>query len=295
MKIMHGSYTGNGTSQTITTNINAAIVILKGRSQVQAVFAFASMPAGESVGSETTPVLADGVTALDATSFDVGSNGVVNTSAETFDWVAIEALAGEVFTGSYTGDDNDSRNIAGVGFQPNIVIICPQQANTNDIVWRTDDYVGDLAGKLSGGGQAANWIQALQADGFQLGSESLINGNTYDFTYCCIKNVAVRSATVTYSGNGGDARNITGVGFTPSFVMLLTQQTHDAAIRFLDQSGDASAALDEAETTDYIQALQADGFQVGTNLHVNESGKTYRAWALAGSQPSQFSQVTIIG
>ena len=295
MKIRHGSYTGNGTSQAITTGITPAIVILKGRTKTQTIFAFASMPAGESVASETTPVLTDGVTALDATSFDVGVNVLANGSGVTYDWVAIEALAGEVFTGSYTGDGNDNRNITGVGFQPDIVIVCPQSANTSDIVWRTDDYAGDLASRLSGGGTGANFIQLLQADGFQIGNESFINGNTFDFTFCCIKNVSVRSATVTYSGNASDGRVITGVGFQPSVVIVQGSGGEDAAIRFLDQSGDASAGMDEAETTGRIQAFELDGFKVGTNPHVNASGQTYWAWALAGSQPGQFSRVNIIG
>jgi hypothetical protein len=40
-----------------------------------------------------------------------------------------------------------------------------------------------------------------------------------------------------------------------------------------------------ASTTDRIQALQADGFQVGTNAQVNTNGSTYYRLALRNSGP----------
>ena len=93
----------------------------------------------------------------------------------------------------------------------------------------------------------------------------------------------------TYTGNGADNRNITGVGFQPDFVMVQTGPrpgnrppvAHSTAMGPSTDTSHFFGAL--ANRVDEIQRLQPDGFQVGTQLEVNGTGDAYfyAAWGRA--------------
>ena len=90
----------------------------------------------------------------------------------------------------------------------------------------------------------------------------------------CTPDVAVGS----YVGNDADNRPITGVGFSPTYVMV--KRAADATIgfqRFAAEVGDASLPINagSSETTNRIQAMLADGFEVGTHTAVNAAPATY--------------------
>ena len=295
MKIKHGSYAGDGTSsQVITTDIDADFVFVKGEEALVGWVKLSTMPATESfpwvtLGAQSTVA----ITAIGATSFTVGTD--LNNSV-TYHWVAIEAEAGDSAVGTYTGNGSDNRNFAGVGFQPDMMMIIGPASDA--IWWKTADMSALYSQNLpSGRAPATDRIQALQADGFQVGTDNDVNQNTFPYYWFAVKNVAVRSKVVTWNGNATDDRSITGVGFQPSFftVSTGTDGNTEGAARFLNEIGDASfrhGANDEAPN--HIQAFEPDGVQVGDSAQVNNTG-AYYAWALAGSQPSQFSQVNIIG
>ena len=98
--------------------------------------------------------------------------------------------------------------------------------------------------------------------------------------------------TVLWSGNGTDDRSITGVGFQPDWVWYKERSAggdntvfdsiRGAGVRLFPGGTDADN-LD----ANSLQAFETDGFQIGTNADVNDSGQTYVAWNwLAGGTAS---------
>jgi hypothetical protein len=85
-----------------------------------------------------------------------------------------------------------------------------------------------------------------------------------------------RVVTGTYNGDGVDSREI-AVPFAPQAVIVKGSVAQTAVARTATMSGDLSKPMAgaSAATTNYIQNLSATGFQVGTNVRVNNSGTRY--------------------
>jgi hypothetical protein len=109
----------------------------------------------------------------------------------------------------------------------------------------------------------------------------------------------IRVASGFYTGNGADNRNITGVGFQPSAVIVKTSTNQEAVMRTSTMASDATKQLAGANglQTNRIQALQSDGFQVGTDAEVNQGGgspPTYY-WVAFKSFPGDMTLGTYTG
>jgi hypothetical protein len=95
-------------------------------------------------------------------------------------------------------------------------------------------------------------------------------------------------APVAYTGNSG-TQSITGVGFSPDLVWIKVRSTTGSnpvsdTVRGFGASGsskiiytDATNAQDTGDTQ-ILKSFDNDGFTVGTNALVNQSGQTYIAW-----------------
>jgi hypothetical protein len=194
------------------------------------------------------------------------------TSTATPTWTPTPSDAW-LATGSYTGNGADNRDITGVGFQPDVLII-RYQGNTAAVI-RTSDMPADSAKLISSSSTLqSNYIQAFQADGFQIGNDTNVNGAGRLFHWVALKNGA-NVRTGTYTGSGVDNRNITGVGFAPDWVITIGDGQQDM-FKPAPLAGDASFAMNGTNSAaNRIQALLADGFQVGSNANVNQSGRAY--------------------
>ena len=89
--------------------------------------------------------------------------------------------------------------------------------------------------------------------------------------------------TVTYTGNGADDRNMTGVGFQPDFVWLKSRSGANNhylydAIRGPNKQLLSNATNSEGNIADRMQAFQSDGFQLGTSSEINNNGDNYVSW-----------------
>lgn len=87
---------------------------------------------------------------------------------------------------------------------------------------------------------------------------------------------AARIAVGSYTGNGSDNRQITGVGFTPKFVLIKRADANPAVWRF-GIAGDASFQVTATggSAANYIQSLDSDGFTIGTDISVNNNTSTF--------------------
>jgi hypothetical protein len=93
-------------------------------------------------------------------------------------------------------------------------------------------------------------------------------------------------STGSYTGNGVDNRSITGIGFGPLMAWVKRDDAQAAVWRPLSAAGDSTLYWGAtAAAANLIQALQADGFQVGTNATVNTNGSLYYRLALRDGGP----------
>ncbi len=184
------------------------------------------------------------------------------------------AFALSVVTGSYTGDTTDDRDIAiSPACQPKAVIVKNNGASSAARIM-TDTMSTNSSGQFSANAQgAANEIQQLNSDGFEVGT--VLNGSGVVFRYVAFcNNGAGDIETGTYTGaSGTDNRNITMVSsWTPELVIIIGCNAEYNVWRgATSHSGDSASKLNfaEAEAANLIQSFGAGTFQLGSLMNVN--------------------------
>ncbi|MCP4249031.1 MAG: hypothetical protein GY778_18460, partial [bacterium] len=136
----------------------------------------------------------------------------------------------------------------------------------------------------------SNVIQAFEADGIQVGSDSRVNQSGEPYYYVAWEEVAGTTAFGTYSGNGTDNRAITDVGFEPDYVLVKVAPS-DSVHRPDSLAGDNTLGIGiDGAYADGIQQFLPTGFEVGTHVTVNWNGFTfYYAAFNADAAPSTYS------
>jgi hypothetical protein len=87
---------------------------------------------------------------------------------------------------------------------------------------------------------------------------------------------AIQLKCGSYSGNGSDDREVTGVGFQPSFVLIKIVGSNYGVLSTTSMGVGYSELFSSGGlATNLVQAFSADGFQVGTAAQVNSNGVTY--------------------
>ena len=283
-----GYYVGSGVARSITgVGFQPDLVIVKSDSTTQYAVWRSSVMSGNSTAylAINTANFTGGVTSLDSNGFSLGTNATVNSSNVRYTWTAFQGTGSTNFkVGAYTGTGGDNRSITGVGFQPDLVWVKGSGAQTP--TWRSSTMVGDVSQYFAATNQASDLIQALESDGFQVGT-GVTNTAAVLYFYAAFKITANEFNVGTYAGDGNDNRSISDVGFQPdlAWTKLATATTPQyGAMRNNQQYGDESNLLSNvANAVDHIQAFEANGFQVGTNARVNsatagENTYYYAAW-----------------
>jgi hypothetical protein len=99
--------------------------------------------------------------------------------------------------GSYIGDGTDDRDIPGVGFAPKYVII---KGNLGQrAIHKVDSLAGDSTLNFINAINFPDGIQALQADGFQVGTTLPANGNTSNHFWMAFRGASDNSLPVELS------------------------------------------------------------------------------------------------
>lgn len=80
--------------------------------------------------------------------------------------------------------------------------------------------------------------------------------------------------TGSYTGDGTDNRQITGLGFQPDVVTIKGNATQNAVMRTSTMAGDNSKALvgGTGLEANLIQSLDPGGFTIANDARVNSSG-----------------------
>ena len=279
MRLATGSYAGNSVDNRQITGIGFQpdVVIIKSSAGRSAIIRTSTMSGDKSKTINNTGALAANlIQSLDADGFTVGTANTVNVTGDSYYWVAMRA-GSDMKVGSYVGNGADNRSITGVGLQP---VWAVTLGDGDDSIFRPGPLAGDASYSMTGTTSVTNDIQALQADGFQVGSSADVNQSGVTYHYI-VWAASTHVKTTSYAGNGVDNRSITGVGFQPLMVWIKRDDAQQPVWRPASLAGDSTlfwAAT--AANTNRIQALQADGFQVGTQAQVNNSGATHYYLAL---------------
>jgi len=290
-----GTYTGNGAAtRAIPTGFTPSFAMTKRTTNVAANFRTASM--GANVGNYfNTAAQNIGGTlfrTLDATGFTVGS--LNNANGIGYYFAAFATTPGVMAEGTYTGDGLDNRNITGYGngYTPNFVFVKNITTTASrSVYFNTSKSYGDYSSRIDGGtANASNVIQALQNDGFQVGTAAQVNtaGETHYWVGFGGEpppsaNGTFTMANGTYTGTGA-ALPISGLGFSPDLVLVKDNAANYHVFRTRLMKGDDTAYFSNALTnfTTGITSLDADGFTVGTSLVVNTLNNTYQ-WSAFGN------------
>jgi YD repeat-containing protein len=271
-----GSYVGDGVIGHALTGVGFApnAVIIKGDNGQQAVMRTATMTGDASKHLPGADALqANRIQSLDVDGFTVGSDPEVNRGGDTYYWVAFgDDGLGDFKVGSYIGNGTDNTSITGVGFPPDYVIVMSSAANK--VAHRSSAVPGDSTLLFTADSSSSNMIQALQVDGFEVGTDAKVNTNGVQYHYVAWR--ARRMAVGSYLGDGADDRAITGIGAQPVYVIIKDDSgANPAAHRPASLLGDQTLSFSGGTYSNGIQLLQAEGFQLGSDSDVNQLGKTY--------------------
>ncbi|MEK7147106.1 MAG: hypothetical protein AAB772_02520, partial [Patescibacteria group bacterium] len=248
-----------------------------------------SMPVGDNskalVGS--TALEPDVIQSLDSDGFTIGTNIKVNASGTIYNWIAFRAAAGDLAVGSYNGNGAVDHDITGIGFQPEYVIVI--SSSTNEAVHRSNTMPKTYFFNAEDG-DSGNRIISFDPDGFSVGNSSRVNSNGITYFYAAWNSSTGKMQNGTYAGNGTDNRSITGVGYQPEYVIIRGQGLLETAHKSYSTGPASDITMDfraSDNDLDEIQALETDGFQVGTDVQTNGAGTTYH-WI---SFPTGFKEI----
>ncbi len=276
-QVRSGFYAGNGASLSIGgLGFQPDFVLVKGDSA--SMRAVARTPTLAATKEMTGPLAAVAglITSLDADGFSLGADARVNQAGIQYHWVAIRAVAGESAVGSYVGNGAASQSVLGLAFAPAYVLVLP--LGPNPAYQRSSAMAGGLSLDFDLSAGDTDRIQALLGAGFQVGPHADVNAAGQSYHYVAWKATAGRLAVGAYSGDGGDNRSIAGAGFRPELVIAKRAGASGAVLK----TASTGAAVDRTlpfgpagSHPDGLQALEAGGFQVGTDPRVNQAGETY--------------------
>ncbi|NNE44708.1 MAG: DUF11 domain-containing protein, partial [Gemmatimonadetes bacterium] len=271
-----GTYLGDGSDDRVFAGLGFQpdVVLLKGQTASFAHARIATMRDNRSKAlGDVTSHQTNAIQSFDPDGFTIGSRAAVNANGTTFDYVAFRADPSRLAFGTYTGDDTDDRDIGGVGFQPAYVLILAE--GTELAVQRFPSQAGDASLNFDSTDPLTNRIQALQADGFQVGSNDEVNGLGITYHWVAWKETAGLVAGGTYTGTATDNRPISS--FRPDLLLLVQNGNSEPTIhRTGSMNGDIAVPLDDGvPLANEIQAFGATGFEVGSGAAANGLGDTY--------------------
>jgi uncharacterized repeat protein (TIGR01451 family) len=278
MRMSTGSYLGNDSGPRPFTNLGFTpdLVLIKANNNTATIAKTSTMygDASKELGPGSS-LLTDNIVSLDANGFTIGSAADVNQSGIQFFWVAFRAAPDEMVVGSYLGDGNDDRDVTGVGFLPDHVIIMAESGQK--AMQRYASHIGDASREFEKSDPRTDRIQAFLADGFQVGSHNTVNDNKVTYHYVAWNATPGYIESNRYIGNNTDDRYVSGVGFQSDYIFLTVEDnSYESVQRMGSMSGDLTLRVNTGTVLgNQIQAFLPDGFQIGDHPGVNDPSKTY--------------------
>ncbi|MDA9775340.1 LamG domain-containing protein [Algibacter sp.] len=228
--------------------------------------------------------------------YTVGGSDEIN---DNYNYIAycFHSVDGYSKIGSYVGNGSATGPTIVTGFEPAFVMV---KNTTGTGLWLMSDNKRQTAATKTTYLQAQSsdaeyspytWIEYL-SNGFQLkniGPSLNTNGSTYIFMAFAADPapepvLANSFNTVTYTGDGGSNRAVTGVGFQPDLTWIKSRsinynhQLHDsvrgAGVALYSDLTNADGQINT------MNSFDSDGFTVNASSFIgtNASGQTFVAW-----------------
>ncbi|MEK7212317.1 MAG: hypothetical protein AAB686_01415 [Patescibacteria group bacterium] len=197
-----------------------------------------------------------------------------------------------VQTGYYVGNSTDNRQISGLGFSPDLVILKDDTAAGNaGAVFKTRTMQTD-SGELAlvmaetDANLTTNHIQSLDSNGFTVGTSTDVNSSDIMHFYAAFAGSDCTSSGTfcegKYTGNG-TLQTISSVGFQPNLVVVKRSAASAVGGMWRSSAMTASSSNYFSATAQLasagIESLTSTGFKVGSNADVNANGNTYYFFA----------------
>jgi hypothetical protein len=285
IKMATGSYTGTGADNVaVNVGFQPDFVIVKDEGNREGAARTSTMAADASKPmASLTALQTDNIQTFSANGFVIGTNARVNQSGRIYHWAAFKANSQAMKVGTYNGNGT-GQSISGLGFSPEVVILLG--ANAQRAVLH---FAGGRTYRFDTGTSIASGVTSMDADGFTVGTALETNAATMAYHYIAFNDVANSIDVSSYAGDGADNRNVTTPGFQPEYALIRADDNvigRPATHHPSSLAGDNSLLFaGAAMVTNRIQALNANGFQVGNSGDVNASGVTYDSLAVRSSAP----------
>jgi hypothetical protein len=277
--MISGTYTGNAVDNRTITGLGfrPELVMVFSESAAVGVMRTATM-SGDATKliNGGASLITNVIQSLDGDGFTIGTAGNVNTSAAIYHWIAFGA-GDNIDVGAYTGNGT-SQSVANVGFQPELVMSFSN--NASNVSYRST--LNANTQWMTSTTSITTGITALNTDGFTVSTDASVNANSTAIHYVAFNQNSNYFSLGTYTGNGADNRSITGVGFEPEYVFVKRLDANNTFAAKTESTGynvDKSIFNNTAQSTNNVQALESDGFQIGTNARVNTTAGTYSYFA----------------
>lgn len=289
-----GTYTGTGSAFSITgVGFSPDLVIIRASgtaspglvARIKLQNSDITYPMGLAIAPYT-----GAITSLDAGGFTLGTHASVNSLGEEYTWMAFgnaynpntQSGAADFAIGMYYGNNIDNRDIIGIPFQPDMVTV-KTTASGVGFLRTAAVYTGDQTGSWGSTTPAANLIQSIGANGFQVGNGTNVNTSAVLIAWFAFKS-GTNLTMGSYTGDGVNGSLKAIPSFRPDLVWVRRAQAGFSGAVMLKSSlwsGPVTRfSTGTGESTNHITQLNGGGITTSSNTEVNSSGGTYvyMAW-----------------
>ena len=244
------TYTGNGTSQTVTgVGFQPDFVWIKNRQQADwHNLVNSTVGATKRLASNNTTVEntnAQNVSAFASDGFSVGNDHNTNANGENYiswNWLSNGGTTSSNTDGSitstvqanttagfsivtYTGNNTQGATVGhGLGKAPAMIFVKGRDQVTNWNSWHKsfsdNQYIAlDLTVAVATDGSTFPDASDMTSSTFEIGSASWVNGNGNTFVAYCFAEIEGYSKIGTYTGNGSTNGTFIYTGFRPAWIL----------------------------------------------------------------------------
>ena len=208
------------------------------------------------------------------------SQAVLLTVLLTLVIPTVVAAQSHMANGSYSGDGSASQAIAGLGFQPDLVII--KAATAEDSYACTKDMPAGFAKNLA---QAlalqAGLIESLDTDGFTVGADAAVNSEGVEYYWVAMNDVGGSLETGQYVGDGAVNNTIPLTNMYADGALVMAAEAELPVFHHVDMPDWRAYGFDGGgKVNNSIGYFVQDGMVVSNSLSTNGFGKMfyYVAW-----------------
>lgn len=292
MKFNTGWFYGNGGTPREIRDVGFApdAVMVKINNQ-RIICKTRSMTGTKSCIVGTTGVLTDAITELTARGFKLGADATVSTNAQLGQWWAWQYDTANCWGWSYVGNatSQDKVNPDSVTFVPVATLVFPEGLRTPYM--RTNHMAANTSAPLNSGVLDTTSIKSHVAGGFNTGTAANVNANGEIFHVLMFAAQAGVCEILSFTPDGTDNYQVSGASFQHDAALFKVNLGTNAALdswAYTSKEADSGATISGAWGTGFIRNRTTNGFQLGTDTHINSAGlATYLlAWKETVAPPA---------